>query len=409
MPPTRHARGIVLQPAEQVEVHPVPPRGVVDEVDATEVVVRIEAVRLVAHRDAAAHDVPRDRRREPLHRRAGVTARLEAVAVRARGEVRRVAVVEGPAVLRGHRLRGIDEVEAVIAVEPRPAAAEHVAHAPLPPVVAEAVDVAAAAIARHRVVVPVGVAVQHQVVRAIADPHADRHPVTQRQPLEDVVAALHVDADRLGVAPDRHLHAHHVEALEVQPRAGHPERVHTAVHRLHRRKVEHRPLPRPRGVADRPAGLAAFVQQGDVGEDPLGPGNVALPQPVGAAAQEHGVTRRRRRLRALHGGERGRGGPRRGIGTVRRDVELGPREARAKQAGAAGEDPEGAAAGHRASPQTDASRGETSPADSASARRRSCPQAASMSGPRGRRKCATTPRRRRIAAKASAPATGTAS
>ena len=65
--------------------------------------------------------------------------------------------------------------------------------------------------------VAVGVAVQDEVVGAVPEPEADRLPVVHFQLFVDVVVALVVEADRLGVAGDGDLHAGDGDAAKVQP------------------------------------------------------------------------------------------------------------------------------------------------------------------------------------------------
>src|SRR5262245_41140302 len=136
-----------------------------------------------------------------------ITARFEAVPIGNAVKLGIEAVVERPTVFRRHCFGGPDEVKAVVAVEPRPAASKHIANAALRDVKAKAVDIAAFSVFRGVVVIAVSVAVEHEVVGAAPQPEADGLPVAHGKLLVDVVIALVVEADRLGVRFDRYLHA----------------------------------------------------------------------------------------------------------------------------------------------------------------------------------------------------------
>ena len=257
--------------------------------------------------------------------------------------------------------------------------------------------------------VAVRVAVQDEVVRAVADPETDRHAVVDAQPLVDIVASLIIEADRLRVTGDRHLHAHDLEALEVEPRPGDAECVHASAGGLHVCEIKDGFLAGKRAVTNRAARLAAAVEQRDVREDALLARDPVTAHPVVAPAEKHGVSGPRVALGALDRRKGSLTRSRRRIVAVGCDEEFGGGQADQKQqrrheAGVwkkphdmqlhtMTDRVEAAGVGQTAS---------RAQAGAAAARRRSWPQAASMSGPRDRRKCATMPRSRRMAANAAA-------
>ena len=188
---------------------------------AAGVVVGVEAVLLVAHREAAGDDVAGDFTREAGAGLDAVAAGLEAVAVGEGFELRGEAVVEGPAILETDRGVGGDGIVSVIGIEPGAAAAEDVAGFMVAEgMTAEAIDVAPAPVPRDRVMVVPGVAVEDEVVAAAGEVEADTHAVVHAELLVGVVAAGVGEADGLGVAGGSDLHADHLDVLEVEVGAG---------------------------------------------------------------------------------------------------------------------------------------------------------------------------------------------
>ena len=205
----------------------------------------------------------------PVERSIAEAADLEAVAVSALLELRAVPVVHRPAAFEADAFPGGDAVVAVVAVEPRSAAAEDVVHCALRWVTAEAVDVAAATILRREVVVAIGITVQDQVVGATEQVDPDGLAVVQRQPLQEVMATLDLEVARLAVALEVDLRADDLEPAEVQPRAGDLKGVDAAAGRIHLRAVEDRLLRLVGPVTDRLARFAAFLEFMDVRPDPV--------------------------------------------------------------------------------------------------------------------------------------------
>src|SRR6185437_8840078 len=101
--------------------------GVAKPIAAARMMIGIKTIGLVSDGQTELHHMPRHRRR---HRASGnsITTGLESIPIAARAaEIRPVAVVKRPAMIEAHRLKRIDAIITVIAVEPRAAAVEHIA------------------------------------------------------------------------------------------------------------------------------------------------------------------------------------------------------------------------------------------------------------------------------------------
>ena len=212
-------RDVVRETIQQIEARAVPERRVVDPVDAADVMIGVEAAAAVLGRYAEADNVPRNRTRQPLDRRTGMTAGLEAIAVGGRPALRREAVPERHAVLEYHGFVGAETVESVVAVQPCPTAAEDVPAASRRRMTAEPVDIAPAPVLGCVIVIVPCIAVDEEIVAAVDVIDADGLTVVHGEPGEDVVTALAFEADRLRVALDGDLNPGHLEPFDPQPRA----------------------------------------------------------------------------------------------------------------------------------------------------------------------------------------------
>ena len=99
MPATGDDRAVILRiSAAQIEIRAVLVGGIVSPLEAARVMIGVESVHFVAHRDASHDHVTGDRIRQLLHPPSGLAASFETVAVAERGEARRVTVVKRPAI-----------------------------------------------------------------------------------------------------------------------------------------------------------------------------------------------------------------------------------------------------------------------------------------------------------------------
>src|SRR5690348_2102818 len=96
----------------------------------------------------------------------------------------------------------------------------------------KAIDVTAASAFGRVVPVTIRVAIEKQVVRSADAVDADRLAVVDAQLFENVVAAAVLETFGLGVPCDRHLHAGHFDALEMDPRPVDLKRIHAQPRRL---------------------------------------------------------------------------------------------------------------------------------------------------------------------------------
>ena len=216
-------------------------RRVVIPVVSTQMMVGIDAVLLVLPGDAVLNDIPRSRHAlgDGAH---AVAAALDARTVAARHQIGIVAVLPGPAAVHHHGRIVVNQVEAVVAVTPRTASANHVVGMRRTrQVEPEAVAVAACPVFRHRVVVVVGITIEHQVVAAPREIDADAHSVVDVHLLNHTIATpAHRDILALRVAGDGHLNANDVELLQPPVVAFHVESADALFGGLHQREVNHR-------------------------------------------------------------------------------------------------------------------------------------------------------------------------
>ena len=233
----------------------------------------------------------------PMERRIAEAADLEAVAIAALFKLWSITIVHRPAGLEAHAFPGGDAIVAVVAVEPGAATAEDVVHRALRGVAAEAVDVTAAAILRREVVVPVGIAVQDQIVGAAEQVDPDGLAVVQRESLQYVMAALDLEIARLAVALEVDLRADDLEPAEMQPGAGDLEGVDAPAGRVNVRAVKDRLLGLVGPVTDRLARFAALLELMDVRPDPVLTGDPVRLQLIDPPADPDRVARLRQRLR----------------------------------------------------------------------------------------------------------------
>lgn len=228
MPITRHIDPLFTRfPVDHIVVGTVLPRDVVLPSAATQVMVGVQAVRLVMVGHAMVDVVLRTDcgalRRTRLH---AIAAGLETVTVACRQESggvarvngRTIAVVEGPAMVELHRSEVVDQVETVVAVTPGATITDGVARVGgILHVDAEAVDIAAISAFAKVVVVVVCIAVQYEIVGACRLVIADGHPVVHGDVFHDAMRALACrDAFRLGVALDPDWHADDVEVAQME-------------------------------------------------------------------------------------------------------------------------------------------------------------------------------------------------
>lgn len=297
----RHVSEVVAQGGLHVIVGAaVLDRCVADLLLPTYVVIGVEAVGSIAHCQIELHDMARHRL-GIIASVAAVAACLEACAVVQRGECAVVPVVERPVVLQGDCGSGIDQVEAIVAVEPCAAAFDEVSGASRKRRVhAETVDISIGEGIESTVVI--GIDVVYQVVAARNQVPADRLAVVDRQILEQVaVAAVNAECFGLGQAVcNGDPHTHHLESAKDAVVAGHPECGHAQAGGRHRRDVEHRPLVGDVDIGD--AGLGDLIDHG-VGLPHHA--DVGAGQAIGAAAQVDGIASGRGGLRGHHAGKGG--------------------------------------------------------------------------------------------------------
>src|SRR5581483_3820544 len=192
---------------------------IVDPVVAIDMVVGVEAVGLVAYGEAEPNGVLGNGVGDLVCRATCVAPCLEAIAIPFAGKIRRISIVERPAVVESGGLMRVDAIVAVVAVEPGAASPEDISFAACGRVAAEAVGVAAAVVLGVVVEVAVGVAVEDEVVRAFEEIEADGHAIVHAQSFVDIVTPVVFEAFRLCMSADRDLDAGYFEAFEVDPGA----------------------------------------------------------------------------------------------------------------------------------------------------------------------------------------------
>ena len=162
-------------------------------------------------------------------RRAGthaIATGLEAIAIACRLESRgvlgivgrTVTIIKSPAMVELCRCLVVDQVEAVVAVAPRPAVADDIARlGGFLHMDAETVDIAAIFSFAIGVVVVVGIAVQHEVVGTRCLVVANGHAVVHGNVLNDAMRSLSCRyAFRLGMSLDSYRQTDDVEVAQVQ-------------------------------------------------------------------------------------------------------------------------------------------------------------------------------------------------
>ena len=176
----------------------------------------IETVLLVRPCNAVRYHVSR-RHGSGLDSLHAEAARFETGTVATRHQVGIIAVFPCPAILDSHGRIVVNQVEAVVAISPCTTAIQ-----PVTGLVAavemetEAVAVAAIATLRHRVVVVVGIAIEHEVVAALGGIYAYTHAIVHVDTLNHAVrTAKQADVDTLSVPGLGDLYAYNIKIAQV--------------------------------------------------------------------------------------------------------------------------------------------------------------------------------------------------
>jgi len=133
----------------------------------------------------------------------------------------------------------------------------------------------------------------------------------------DIVAAVVLEAFRLGVSLDGDLDTRDLKAFEMDPGAGDIEGGYPLIGRFDRCIIKDWFFTRISEVVDVFAFRAAFVEEGDACIDVFGAGDLGFGHMIEAAAYVDGVARADGRLSTLDRGKRAGLSARVSIGSVR--------------------------------------------------------------------------------------------
>ena len=156
----------------------------------------------------------------------------------------RISIQERPTVINGKNRLAVNQIKTIITVIPRTTPPEYIARIlGRSEMSTESIYISTFTAVGYRIIIIIGIAIQHQIVLTRHYIEADRHTVMHRQMFVDIITSTFIAKTfGLGMSHNSYLCSHHLYISEMQIRATYIKHNNTFIFRLYRRKVKNRTL-----------------------------------------------------------------------------------------------------------------------------------------------------------------------